>query len=183
MQAQRRLHENPETAKTEAMIYDVGELGIFSRTPIYYYIIEKMKPVKSLDPEVKPNLQFLVTKIVKIIEDEKENKWKKYKTSIKDKTKSATIMSEVKNFSEQLASSLKKSDALKIEIIEYLLPRRLNENWLPHLIEEILMKYLTGRYDLHMGNIGLTNYGVFKYFDPAFQDTNRSEINTWMYKG
>ena len=46
-----------------------------------------MKPIKSLEPEIKPNLQFLVTKIVKIIEDEKEDRWKKYKGLIKDNLK------------------------------------------------------------------------------------------------
>jgi hypothetical protein len=29
------------------------------------------------------------------------------------------------------------------------------------------MKFLTSRGDLHLGNLGLTGYGDFRYYDPA----------------
>lgn len=44
----------------------------------------------------------------------------------------------------------------------------LRGNWLVKFIEEIILKYLTGRGDLHLGNLGVTNQGNFRYFDPAY---------------
>ena len=44
----------------------------------------------------------------------------------------------------------------------------LKDNWLENLIEEIIHKINTGRTDLHTGNIGVTNYGQLRFFDPVF---------------
>ena len=52
----------------------------------------------------------------------------------------------------------------------------LNKTWLQSFVEEILMKYLTGRTDLHLGNLGVTSYGELRYFDPSFANWN-SDIN------
>lgn len=41
-EAMDRLYENPELAKTEAMIYDIDVLGHILGNEIYYYITEKM---------------------------------------------------------------------------------------------------------------------------------------------
>ena len=41
----------------------------------------------------------------------------------------------------------------------------LRPSWLPSLIQEVLMKNVIGRIDLHMGNIGVTSYGEFRFFD------------------
>jgi hypothetical protein len=48
-------------------------------------------------------------------------------------------------------------------------PFHLRSSWLSSLIEEIMLKVITNRTDLHMGNIGITGYGDLRYFDPAFQ--------------
>jgi hypothetical protein len=45
---------------------------------------------------------------------------------------------------------------------------KINPNWLSKLIEEMLWKYATGRNDLHGGNLGITSFGDFRYFDPAY---------------
>ena len=58
--------------------------------------------------------------------------------------------------------------SINIKSINESLKDSLNSDWLQFLIEEITLKYLTGRGDLHSGNLGLTNYGVFRYFDPSW---------------
>jgi len=76
-----------------------------------------------------------------------------------------------KNFN-QLAPHIEK---LVNEIIEhnkdyleyYTETYKLNNNWLNRFVEEILVKLLTGRNDLHIGNLGITNNGYFRFFDSA----------------
>ena len=50
---------------------------------------------------------------------------------------------------------------------------KINPNWLLKLIEEMLWKYATGRDDLHGGNIGITSFGDFRFFDPAYAEPRR----------
>jgi hypothetical protein len=45
---------------------------------------------------------------------------------------------------------------------------QLKDNWLRLYIEEIIVKYLTSRTDLHLGNLGITNSGELRYFDPSY---------------
>lgn len=60
-----------------------------------------------------------------------------------------------------------KNYSTKVAIKELSNTLPLRKNWLRTLIEEIAVKYLTQRGDLHLGNIGITNYGDFRYFDSA----------------
>ena len=49
--------------------------------------------------------------------------------------------------------------------IEYLSNVR---DWLRTFIEEVFIKYFTGRKDLHTDNLGINNNGQLRYFDPTF---------------
>jgi hypothetical protein len=182
LQALKRLHENPNLAKTEAMIYDVGILGDFYGSPIYYYVIEKMRPVESLDPSVKTNLRGLVAKIALIINDTRKDKWDHLKNVIKNKSKAGPILQDIRDAASKLAKELKQTPYISnIKVIEKVLPH-LDKMWLEQLIEEVITKYLTGRTDLHMGNIGLTKYNVFRYFDPVYNNTGVDGINVFLQK-
>jgi hypothetical protein len=182
-----RLHKSPELAKTEAMIYDIGTLGKFggdpgdpaSGSPVYYYIIETMKTLRDVFGEwsnipLRKILEFIAGRIADI----KGTKLKVLKKDINDPAKAALIRKVVKEEAAKLASDIKDEDFLKPSIskMETTIPN-LKPNWLELYVEEVIMKYLTGRTDLHMGNIGVTHYGELRYFDPAYGG-HESEINT-----
>jgi len=174
-EAMQRLHKMPELAKTEAMIYDIGTLGEYRGYPIYYYIMEKMTPVRSLDIDILYNVRVITGAIGDYIYmRSKEGKLLSIKNNIEKymATKSTReellqSLKEMNRFAERFIK-MKYGDV--ISQINESLKDKLNPNWLQLLIEEITIKYLTGRGDLHAGNLGLTNYGVFRYFDPSFID-------------
>jgi len=177
-EALNRLHQNANLAKTEAMIYDVGVLGQIhgsmydatKETALYYYIMEKMKPLDEFSDATQSNLQQILDFIEQNIAGERNSKWLAIKKMIDDPTKSEQIKKEVKNFAIKIALKLvgNKDYANMIQNIKSTIP--LNDKWLLLYVEEVLMKYLTSRTDLHMGNIGVTSYGELRYYDPAFSD-------------
>ncbi len=181
LQAVERLHNNPSLGKTEAMIYDLGEIGKFENYSIFYYVMERMAPVTDISG-LSQDLRQIVTDIVgKIYKD--RTFWQGIKK--KDfKADGKQIQSEIKQAAARYAQELKEKSARSIRQIEQVYeeaevkmdeknPKEhvvpLAENWLTALAEEVLAKYLTGRTDLHMGNLGVTAYGNFRYFDPAFE--------------
>jgi len=181
LQAVDRIHNNPSLAKTEAMIYDVGEIGKFGNHPIYFYIMERMAPVTEING-LKEDLRHIVSTIVSKIYKERDY-WRDIKK--KDiKKDSKLIQSKVKEAASRYANEIKTKNGPFVRGVEntYLLNKvkvdkkdpnehdvPLNKNWLTSLAEEVIVKYLTGRTDLHMGNLGVTAYGDFRYFDPAFE--------------
>ena len=182
IQAMYRLHHNPSLAKTEAMIYDAGEIGKFDNFPIYFYVMEKMFPVTEIS-ELEEDLTHIVSIIVgKIYKDRdfwREIKKKDLKANanlISDKVKEAAhrYANQIKDKYKALVSNIENTYLLnKIKVNkenpgEHVVP--LNKDWLVYLAEEVIIKYLTGRTDLHMGNLGVTSYGEFRYFDPAFKN-------------
>lgn len=188
LQAAHRLHKNPSLGKTEAMIYDVGIIGQFENYNLYYYIMEKMVPVTEI-PGIKEELRHLVTAIVSKIYGEREL-WRVIKKRNFD-LDGPGIRAKVKEYANKYAREIMQKHSVFVRGIEntfalnqikidqenpdeHLIP--LSEKWLPSLVEEVLMKYLTGRGDLHMGNLGVTAYGEFRYFDPAYEGWN-SNIN------
>lgn len=169
-QAMDRLHKNPNLAKTEAMIYDVGILGEFNNQTLYYYIIELMKSLSDVDPSrtVSHNLHSIILSLASQIYNDK--KWKDLKSKSLNED-SSSLKKEMQLAARNMAEQTKVYLSDYISNIERLVPS-LRESWLKSLAEELIMKYITGRVDLHIGNIGLTNYGEFRYFDPAYISDN-----------
>jgi hypothetical protein len=179
--AHERLYKNPPLAKTEAMIYDVGVLGRFGDSHsnlgplVYYYIMEKMKTLGDFSTDVKFKILSILNFVDNEITNEKATKWRQIKLMILDPSKSEEVKKQVREASLKWASIYRRINKNDISYLESLI-KVLKSNWLELYIEEILMKYLTGRTDLHMGNLGVTNYGELRYFDPAYSRL-QSEIN------
>lgn len=186
-EAIQRLHQFPELAKTEAMIYDIGILGEYQGYPVYYYIMEKMKPIRSLEP----NTYLRVKEIASAIGDyiymrSKEGKLLNIKNNIakymSTKSSREELLKTLGDMNKFIERFIRIKFAENIKSINESLKDSLNSDWLQFLIEEITLKYLTGRGDLHSGNLGLTNYGVFRYFDPVYNDTGVDGINVFLQK-
>jgi hypothetical protein len=170
-----RLHKNPELAKNEAMIYDVGILGPFGKQTIYYYIMEKMKPIEN---DLKPLMTKIVGYIGEYIRYERDV-IEPYRKLTHDHKNNEKIRAFLNNHSSKLESLLYNEHAKEIYNMETF-ESDLKQGWVKSLCEEILFKYLTGRGDLHLGNLGLTNYGRFVYFDPSFSgwENDNRMVNT-----
>lgn len=166
-----RLHHNPEIARTEAMIYDVGDLGTFEKTKIYYYIIERMKTTEQLD--IESPVQYLAENIANEISNLKSIELRHLKFLISDPAKYAEIKKSVIQISLKIQEYLLTKYQYLVDKITQRVEKKnviLKPTWFLSLIEEMLMKYLTSRTDLHTGNLGLSQSGEFRYFDPTFKD-------------
>jgi hypothetical protein len=179
LQAMERLHKSPHLAKTEAMLYDVGDIGVLD-TPsfngkIYYYVQEKMTPVRSLgNDELLEALRKIIGVFASMFVREKY-RWEQLKTRMDEPSSAADIQTDVKKGAQRMAAYVKDRYAEDAGWVSQTI-KDINPNWLPLLAEEIIMKYLTGRTDLHLGNLGLTGYGELRYFDPAHSSW-MSELN------
>jgi hypothetical protein len=169
-----RLHKNPEFGKNEAMIYDIGTLGNFAGQPVYYYIIEKME---TLNPTMKKYLAPIVGAIGTYIRKNKDV-FKNISKELYDDKNNHKIKSYLDSESNKIKEYIEYNYKDQIENIES--AEELNKDWVKNLVEEILFKFITDRADLHLGNLGLTNYGKFIYFDPSheFWENNADVINT-----
>lgn len=158
------LHKNPDLGKNEAMIYDYGILGNFLNQSIYYIILEKMKV---LDTDMQRHLAPIIGAIGTYVRKNKEtfNQISKELYNTKNNSK---IKSYINIESEKIKNYIIKNYKDQIKNIEDSVD--LNKDWLKNLADEIIFKYLTNRGDLHLGNIGITNYGKFIYFDPAHEN-------------
>jgi len=169
-QAVERIYRNPEIAKTEAMIYDVGILGDFKGYPVYYYIIEKMIPVSNMDIEasfgrISDNIEMQLIS--------SKNRWRSLRDLVKDPSAHSQLKSEIISYAKDIVKNIVGYNSPDIVKVQKSLGDKLKSNWLQSLAEEFIVKYLTNRKDLHTGNIGLTDYGDFRFFDPSYGD-NRS---------
>lgn len=178
-EAVKRLHLEPQLAKTEAMIYDLGQLGTFNGSPVYFYIMEKMKPIGDLPRTEYTSIKAIIKTIIERVRVYKFDGLRSLKQNIND----ATFHPKIREYLDQLKVKINKEilSLHKNEIDNINRGLSVNNNWLSSLIEEILVKYLTSRTDLHAGNIGLTNYGEFRYFDAAHSNwgTNINEPEDW----
>ena len=166
LRAMDRLHKNPDLAKTEAMIYDAGKLGELDGHSIYYYIIERMKPVEKMSSTV-------YSALARVIDDFRGEAYsqidvEKYKRLLKDPKNLPEVKIAIKEAARSLVKDAKSRLGDRIKVIEQELETKIKPDWLESLAEEIIVKYLTGRTDLHMGNIGFTGYGHFRYYDPVY---------------
>lgn len=186
--AVNRLFKTPEAAGTEAMIYDYGELPIYGgNLKVYYYIIERMAPLnKVMDSDLLSDLLDAIT----------SNAYSKpqfiiWKEKLQDPKNINLVSQEIKVRAKMVEEKIRDSFSFLIRRLESEIPNvernaeqffpqeveklktsgrsfKINPNWLSKLIEEMLWKYATGRNDLHGGNLGITSFGDFRYFDPAY---------------
>lgn len=170
--AQNRLYTEPEVAKTEAMIYEVGTLGNFFHNNLYYYIIEKM----ILPPDdVKSKLRPLISSIIRNLQNDRAF-WTKTKIEFENPQTKQQAVETIKKEVDMIASSTKDSFSETISEIEAM-KIVLKPTWISSLIEEIIMKYLTGRSDTNTSNLGLSN-GEFRYFDSSAGSFTRADTDT-----
>jgi hypothetical protein len=175
MQAMHRLHKEPLLAKTEAMIYDAGKLGDYLGTNIYYYVIEKMQPVLQVDRDAASYLDSVLYAIRNQIDKDRYTIWQPLKSKINDPKFHAFIKEKVAKEAKVMAAQILGEFSDLKSNVEAGIPN-LKDTWFESYIEEIMMKYLTGRTDLHLGNLGVTGYGELRYFDPSFANWT-SDIN------
>lgn len=172
--AKERLHSNPDLASTEAMIYDVGELGSFEGSIFYFYVVEKMQSVfRSTTPLERKDLSKVINFVANKINEDRANlenlRHFLYDTSVSKDVKAYVdytvnrILPEVNsNFSDFISRFKSKFS--------------LSDNFLSKFIEEIVFKFISGRLDLHIGNLGFSGEKL-RYFDPS-NEMIQENINT-----
>lgn len=175
VKAMERLHNNPKLAKTEAMIYDVGLLGNFHNRPLYYYIMEQMVPANSISQGFTDSLRTIVSRTFTEIFKNHKKEIKSLKDIISNPKTIVDYESLIKNMVRQVSDVVRAQSGTEISELEAV--EDLRSTWLDSLVEELIMKFITRRVDLHMGNIGVTNYGEFRYFDPAHANHTTDNIN------
>ena len=191
--AMERMHRNPEMAKTEAMVYDADILGSFTypvsgkknSVLVFYSIVEKMITMESM---FKKDAQCykVVLGVIEEMRDILHNNRDKLDELIQmfDSGNKDQLLEEMKMFVEAAEPYIRQKMQDEIDKMEakYLVKEKtelqpkkkesqaieIRPGWLASLIEEILFKRVTKRSDLHMGNIGITGYGDFRFFDPIF---------------
>jgi hypothetical protein len=180
--AMERLHTSPEIGRTESMMYDVGVLGVMkgamannisSDLPIYYYIQEKLE---TIIPESTDKNWIILNYLIKTIRSETvyavnqiTDIWTKHENLLQAMSKDQKQNYFNELIEEHVRNILNKIiEQDNVSMYHLFDDEKLQPNWLEKLIEEILIKTLTKRTDLHIGNIGITNQGYFRYFDPAY---------------
>lgn len=178
----KRLHNSPELSKTEAMIYDAGLLGNFGSTPIYFYIMEKMVPIEKLDESYRKPLDQIIQHIILNVKSN-ENHWETIKQHLSNKNKHSEIKQNVSEGAKKIARSIIDNGVEPEDFIStFTHGANLKPNWLVSLCEEIIMKYLTNRTDLHIGNLGVTGQGELRYFDPSWDPAIDKNIQNSVYE-
>jgi hypothetical protein len=155
----RLLHDKPELAKTEVMIYGTGCIGEYDGLDLYYIFVEKVRTIeKDYD---KKDLKIIVKTIddyIRFYNDDflkLKEKYSQNKLSIKD------LKEHIENAKKVVIGRHRDSVEL------FTVKEKLRKNWIDRFIEEIFMKYITSRGDLNMENLGYTNTGDLRYFDPT----------------
>lgn len=176
VEAMERLHAEPDISKTEAMIYDAGALGMFSGHKIYYYTMERMTPVKPSKPnakseEIMNHLHPIRSTIFNEIRFDKR-KWENLKELMLKKETRSEAISIIKSEISATVQLIKKENSESVSFFNNNSSLQLKSSWLESFVEEIFMKFLTDRTDVHFGNLGVTNFGEFRYFDPSFEGSD-----------
>ncbi len=170
MEAMERLHKQPEIADTEAMIYDAAWLGKFHGISVYYYIMEKLVPAdKEFDlDELLTEIIFFMQKKINFADKKKFNALRdKFDQILTSSGNFTELVKEIREIVLDLKAQLKQNKEMKHKIQKASKQFGLDQNWLEGFLKEIIMKFLTRRTDLHVGNLGITKHRKLRYFDPA----------------
>lgn len=156
-----KLHQNKDFARTEAMIYDVQQLPKFNGFNLYYYLMEKMIPIDKLDSSTYQNVRIIIGKAYNIINNANHTKVVELRTSMN--------VDDITKFIKEIIIKIKQLiiDEYSVKFLKNIKRDNitLKDNWFDLLVEEITMKLITSRNDLHGGNLGLTNFGEFRFYD------------------
>lgn len=168
--------KNP-IARSEIMIYDHGEMDFNGQT-IYYSIMPKLDKIDYDDDIHK--IYFTIGELIMNLDnygdlDNINNNLNNPNVMDLIKLIVNKIEIEVLNmFSEDFVNQIQKDNNFV-------------STWLAEYIEEVLVKFLTGRGDLHMGNIGIIDLNLkgigagesgrrLRYFDPSHEN-HEGKIN------
>ncbi len=166
-----RLYKRPELAKTEAMIYDVGVLGsLRGKDPLYYWIMEKMPvTLENIDNFDLETLNGLITIITRVYDDMPHPMKLDISSNIEDPAQKEKVTQFIKDATKYVVTELNRHPyfAKENRLKKFETNHKLSPGWLETFAEEIIFKLMSGRVDLHEGNVGITNYGQLRFFDPV----------------
>jgi hypothetical protein len=174
--AMGRIFKGHGMGKTEAYIDDVGILGTFYENPVYYYTQEKMIPLRALfinDGDANNYMESILWDIKILF---KNNKY--ILQRLRKMVNHPRILDAVRMIAKRFAASIESSeDEWKVSDVSKSINKHVNirKDWLNILIEDMIVKYITNRTDLHSGNIGISNRGggSLIYFDSAYKEDER----------
>ena len=183
------LHKADEFAGVEVMLYDAGVLGycypydnLDDKRPIYYYIMELVKTFDEIkDRQIVQRIDLFARRVVDNIlyRQLRRQDVKDIKQYLIDGDRKDSIMNQkVKDFMNEMynqAEDIVREDGYTMrDLTDYTMfcfeksGVKLQPDFMEKFIEEIVIKALTGRVDFHYGNLGITNNGYIKCFDPAY---------------
>lgn len=167
--AMKRLYESPLLARTEANIYDAGVIGKVPVADIilYYYIIEYMHPVNQPNSMNGNFFERMLDEIDLLFRAEYMSSYYQYMGDIDNPVFANALRNKINVDAKEIAFKLENICKKYINYFNKTYPN-LRKNWFKNLAAEIIHKIITGREDLHAGNIGITGYGDFRFFDPAY---------------
>jgi hypothetical protein len=169
--AQKRLWEGGNLARTEAMIHDVGEIGDFLGNQIFYYVIERMKPVKNYDMmDVGAPLSMLL-ELIRVQMRANRSVLNRLRKMVHHPRIGETVKMVAARITKRVQQYIADNKHMKagMRSIVGAIGEELEPDWLEKLVEEILVKWMTGRTDLSTSNLGISG-GRLSYYDPAFDE-------------
>lgn len=155
----------PEFARQETMIYANGHLNTFG----YYTITEKIQVLTDMtDLTAIKSILYDLKRLVKTDDLLKE-------LNSKHNLNIPKYIDKIKAKAKEISDALMNGDELMQEVIKSLESSfKLRPDWMYTLVLEFILKYLSKRYDLHVGNIGYrASTEDFNYFDSYHEGTSR----------
>ncbi len=167
-----RVFKGHETGKTEAYIDDIGILGTFYENTVYYYTQEKMVPLKHLFLDDLDANEYIAEILANVKDYFYQNKT--ILERLRKMVNHPRTSDAVRMIASRIAERVKKDRKREIMYVNHAMRSRIDvrNDWLKILIEDMIVKYITNRTDLHAGNIGISNRsgGTLIYFDSAFEE-------------
>lgn len=153
IESQNLIFEKGQNAENEVMVYDVGQIG-----PGFYTIMERLIPVEIVEPKKTKNLFEILKTIYQHTIKEPE-----YFKKLSEMYKHNSILFQP-TFNILVEALVSDNQQTLKEMCSDL---NLQENCGVKFIKEVLFKLISGRGDLHLGNLGINDQGYLKYFDPS----------------